>query len=68
MAEVGTMISSARARPRPSAVGTRVCDSTPSSTRESWARICACCAVGKTSMMRVMVCAQELVWSVAKVR
>src|SRR6478735_3398428 len=40
----------------------------PSSTSESWVRICACCPEGKTSMMRLIVCAAELVCSVPNVR
>ena len=68
MAGVATMISSAMARPRSSAVGTSCWQSTPSSTRESWARTWSCWFVGKTSMMRFMVCAHEFVCSVPSVR
>src|SRR5271163_1087102 len=40
----------------------------PSSTSESWARICDCWCDGKTSMMRLMVEDAELVCNVPKVR
>jgi hypothetical protein len=46
----------------------RVWDSTPSITRESWARTWDCWPCGNTSMMRLMVWAQEFVCRVAKVR
>ena len=68
MAGVATMISSAMARPCLSAVGTSCWQSTPSSTRESWARTWSCWFVGKTSMTRFMVCAHEFVCSVPSVR
>ena len=40
----------------------------PSSTSDSCVRICACWPAGKTSMMRLIVCAAELVCSVPNVR
>ncbi len=40
----------------------------PSSDSDSWVRICPCWCEGKTSMMRLIVCAAELVCSVANVR
>ena len=55
MAGLGSMISSARARPLPLALGMRLWQMMPSSTKESWARIWGCWWLGNTSMMRLMV-------------
>ncbi len=68
MAALGIMISRARQRPVPLALGSRDWHMTPSSTSESWARIWDCWWAGNTSMMRLMVCAAELVCRVPKVR
>ena len=51
----------ARQRPLPLALGSRDWHMIPSSTSESWARICDCWWAGKTSTMRLMVWAAELV-------
>ena len=68
MAELGIRISIAIARPLPPVFGSRAWQMIPSSTSESWERICPCWWAGKTSMMRLIVCAAELVCRVAKVR
>ncbi len=68
MAALGTRISIAMARPLPVARGSSDWQMMPSSTNESWTRICPCWWAGKMSMMRLMVCAAELVCRVAKVR
>ncbi len=58
------MISIASARPLPLALGSSAWHMMPSSTSDSWARICDCWWAGNTSMMRLMVWAAELVCSV----
>jgi len=68
MAELGIMTSSATVRPTPPNFGSNVWQHTPSSTIESWVRICCCWWAGKTSMMRLMVLTAVLVCSVAKVK
>ena len=55
-------------RPLPRARGSSVCVMTPSSTNASWARTCDCWWLGKTSMMRLIASAAELVCSVANTR
>jgi len=42
MAGLGTITSTASTRPGPLALGSRFWVSTPSSTKESWARTCGC--------------------------
>src|ERR1043166_9559561 len=68
MAAFGTRISIAITRPLPFAFCSSDWQRIPSRTRESWARICGCWWAGKTSTMRLMVCAAEFVCSVPKVR
>ena len=68
MAALGTMISMAMVRPCPPGLVNSAWQRMPSSTSESWARICDCWCEGKTSMMRLMVEAAELVCRVAKVK
>ena len=58
----------ARVRPVPLARGSRAWHMMPSSTSESWARICGCWWAGNTSTMRLMVWAAELVCRVPKVK
>ena len=64
----GTSTSAATQRPWPSAVGSSVWVTTPWRPIASCARIWPCCAGGKTSMMRSIVCGASCVWSVAKTR
>src|SRR6184192_376351 len=59
MAGVQIMISAAITRPFPLARCSRVCVTTPSSTKASWARTCDCWCDGKTSMMRLMLSIAE---------
>ena len=68
MAGLGTRISIARTRPLPPARGSSDWQTIPSITKLSWTRICPCWWAGKMSMIRLMVCAAELVCRVAKVR
>ena len=68
MAALGIITSIAGTRPWPSALGISVWAMTPSSTNDSWARICDCWLGGKTSMMRLMVWAALLVCRVANTR
>ena len=62
------MISSEQTRPLPSARGSSAWQTMPSSTSDSCVRICDCWPAGKMSMMRLIVCAAELVCSVPNVR
>ena len=62
------MISSDTTRPLPSARGSSAWQTMPSSTSDSCVRICDCWSAGKMSMMRLIVCAAELVCSVPNVR
>ena len=68
MPGVGTRISRATTRPWPLTRGSSDWQTIPSRTSDSWTRTCDCWWAGKTSMMRLMVEAAELVCSVAKVR
>ena len=68
MPGVGTRISIATTRPSPLILGSRLWQTMPSSTIESWVRICACWCDGNWSMMRLIVDDAELVCSVANVR
>ena len=55
-------------RPCPPTFGSNDWHMMPSSTSESWARICGCWCAGNTSMTRLMVDDAELVCSVPNVR
>ena len=68
MAGVGISTSTARQRPRPSALGSSAWVMMPSRFMDSWVRTWSCWCGGKTSMMRLMVWAAELVCRVANVR
>jgi len=68
IAGVPIMISCAATRPCWSLVLSRVCEMTQTSDSESIARTISFSAAGKTSMMRSMVLAAELVCSVPKTR
>ncbi len=68
IAELGSMISPAMARPLPEALASSCWQNTPSSTKDSWVRIWFCWLAGNTSMMRLIVSTVEEVCRVAKVR
>src|SRR5438045_564921 len=55
MAALGTMISMAITRPCPPTFGSNDWHMMPSSTSESWARICGCWCAGNTAMTRLIV-------------
>ena len=68
MAVLGIRISIASVRPCPLDRGSSAWQRIPSKVSESCERTCGCWFGGKTSMMRLIVCAAELVCSVANVR
>ena len=68
MAGLPIMISWAATRPWPSLVLSSVCEITATSDSDSMARTISFSAAGKTSMIRSIVFAAELVWSVANTR